>query len=130
MDIYLRIAGALLLLIAVAGACAPWVLAYGENNRRVDPIVREIFYIHNVYMTLFVLAFAIPCLTYPCELAGTPLGRFFCGFLGFAWSLRLAIQLWYHNTEIKRAYPAMNVLFSTTFLYLGVVFAVAAARGG
>ena len=129
MDLSLRIAGVLLGMIALAGCLAPWVLHYRENMGRVEPIVREIFYIHNVYMSLFVLSFAIPCLAFPREMAGTSLGRFFCGCNGFAWSLRVLIQFFYHNKAIKRAWPAMNVLFTATFLYLAACFIVAAAIG-
>ena len=129
MDISLRIAGALLGMIAVAGCLAPVVLNYRASIDRAEPIVREIFYIHNIYMSLFVISFAVPCLAFPRELTGTFLGRFFCGSLGFAWSLRLILQFCYHNRDIKRAWPAMNLVFTTTFLYLGVVFSIAAIAG-
>ena len=129
-DLLLRVAGVLLLLIAASALFTPRLLSYRENLAGVAPTVREIFYIHNLYVTLFVLAFAVACLIYPSELAGSPLGRFFCGFLAGAWGLRLLIQLAYHNREIKRSWPVMNVVFSATFLYLGLAFAAVASGWG
>ncbi len=123
----LQIAGGLLLLIAASSLFTPRLLGYRSNMERVDPTVREIFYIHNLYVTLFVIAFAIPCIAFPAEMYGTNTGRFFCAFLAFAWTLRLILQVCYHNREIKCAWPIMNLIFSATFLYLGVVFAAAAA---
>src|SRR4051794_7797276 len=108
----IRGAGILLLLIAASAIFTPRLLAYRENMGRVDPIVREIFHIHNLYVTLFVFAFAIACLAYTREMCGTPIGRFFCAFLSAAWLLRLLIQIFYHNKDIKRAWPTMNLVFS------------------
>lgn len=130
MTLSLRIAGLLLLALASSSLFVPRILAYRENMERVAPTVREIFYIHNLYVTLFVLAFAVLCLVYPADLLGTGAGRFVCAFLAAAWLLRLALQAFYHNREIKRAWPLMNVAYSLTFLYLGIVFAVAAAGLG
>jgi hypothetical protein len=126
----LRVAGILLLLIASSSFFTPRILDYKVNMEKVAPTVREIFYIHNLYVSLFVLAFAVLCLVYPREMIGTGIGRFLCAFLAGAWSLRLLLQVFYHNKEIKRAWPAMNVVYSLTFLYLGVVFAAAAAGYG
>lgn len=122
----LRIAGLFLLAIVLSSFFTPKILAYRENAARLDPTVREVFHIHNVYVTLFVLAFAVACLFYTREMVGTSLGRFFCAFLAAAWLLRLGIQLFYHNREIKRAWPLMNVIFSATFLFMGLAFAAAA----
>ena len=126
---HLRVAGGLLALIAVSALFTPRILAYRENLAKVEPTVREIFYIHNLYVTLFVIAFALPCLFAPAEMSTTSLGRFFSGFLALAWGLRFFIQMFYHNRKIKRAWPVMNVVFSATFVYLGAVFGFAAFGG-
>ncbi|WP_435018306.1 hypothetical protein TA3x_000270 [Tundrisphaera sp. TA3] len=126
----LRAAGVLLLLIAASSLFTPRILAYADNMKRLDPTVREVFNIHNLYVTLFVLAFAVAALAFPRELSGTPMGRFFSGFLAGAWWLRLLIQIFYHNREIKKAWPVMNLVYSLTFIYLGGVFAMAASGYG
>ena len=54
------------------------------------------------------------------------MGRFLSAFASGIWLLRLVLQFAYHNPEIRRARPAMNVVFSSAFLYLGVVFGLAA----
>lgn len=120
-------AGILLSLIVLSGFFTPGLLKYAESMKGAEPTVREIFYIHNTYVTLFVACFAVLCFAFGREMAGgSAMGRFLSGFLGAIWLLRLGIQVFYHNAEIKRAYPVMNVVFSATFLYLGVVFSLAA----
>ena len=127
---WLRVAGLLLLLLVASTFFAPKILRYRENLERIEPIVREVFQIHNLYITFYIGAFAVLALAYPEELATTSMGRFLAGFAGITWLLRLAIQFFYHNAEIKRAWPLMNVFYSLTFLYLGLSFGAVAVGLG
>ena len=43
---------------------------------------------------------------------------------------RKKIQIFYHNREIKKAWPLMNVVYTLTFIYLGTTFGMAAIGYG
>lgn len=123
----IQVAGIVQLLIASANLFAVRIFDYRENMRRMSPIVREVFVVQNVYIVLTVVGFALVCLIFPEDLAGTNrLGRFLAGFLCVFWTLRVVIQLAVYDREVKRRNFFLNGLFVLAFVYLGGVFAVAA----
>ena len=123
------LAGGLQLLIASASIFAPRKLHYAENLKRVDRTFRDVFVIHCVYIPLILVGFAALCFGFAGELiGGSLLGRSLCAFLAGFWGLRVLMQLFHYNAEIKRRFPVYNVLFLTTFVILTVIFTVAAVR--
>lgn len=128
---WIRVAGIVLLLIAAANIAAPRKLGYRENLARVAPIVRQVFVLHSVYILTVVLGIAGLCLFFAPELAGaSPLGRAISGFLALFWLSRTCFQVVYIDGEIKRANPLENAAYTLATAALGVVFALAAFRGG
>ncbi len=123
------LAGGLQLLIASANFFAPRKLRYAENLERVDRIVREIFVVHSVYIVLILTAFAGLCFAFSGELiGGSALARCLDGFLAVFWGLRVPIQLFHYNREIKRRHPIYNALFLCSFIALTAIFTIAAVR--
>ena len=125
----LWIAGGLQLLIASANFFAKRMFRYRENLAKVSPVVREVFAVQNGYIVLIQVAFATLCFAFAGELAsGRPLPRYLCAFLALFWGLRLPIQLFYYDREVKRQHPVFNAMFLLAFVYLTAVFAWAALR--
>ncbi len=123
-------AGALHLLVASANFFAPRKLHYGENLRKVSPIVRDVFIVQNIYIVLVQVTFALLCFLFAPELAGASLlGRFLSGFLALFWGLRVLLQLFFYNAEVKKEHPVFNLLFLACDLYLFAVFIVAIWAG-
>ena len=123
------LAGGLQLLVASANFFAKRMLRYRENLANVSPIVREIFVVQNAYIVLIQVGFAAMCFAFAAELAaGRPLARYLCAFLAVFWGLRLPIQLFYYDRELKRRHPVFNAMFLAAFAYLASVFAWAALR--
>jgi hypothetical protein len=122
----IQLAGALHLFVACANFALPKILSYRENLAKVTPIIREIFFVHALYIVLVLVGIGLLCLFFPGDLAGSSrLGRFLSGFLAIFWSLRVVIQFCFYDRTIKLDHPFGNVLFSTIFLYFAVVFVAA-----
>ena len=125
----LWVAGGLQLLVASSNFFAPRKLRYAENLARLDRTVRDIFVIHCIYIVLILTAFAALCFAFPHDLAGgSLLGRSLSGFLALFWGLRVAMQMFHYNNEIKRKYPVFNAMFLATFVALTAIFTIAAVR--
>lgn len=128
---FLWAAGVLHVLIAAVNFFAIRRFQYRENLAKVSPLVREIFWVHHLFIVLVLGAFAALCLCFAPEMAGaSTLGRFLSGFLAVFWSLRVGVQVFVYDSEVKRQNPQWNALFLLAFAYLSVVFALAAILGG
>jgi hypothetical protein len=126
---WIQVAGVVQLAIGLANLPLARRLQYRKNLAGASSIVRQVFYVHAVYIVLVVLGFAALSLLFPAELAGgQPLGRFLSGFLAVFWLLRVPIQLLYYPTEIRRQNRLADVVFTVAFAFLAVVFGLAAVR--
>lgn len=124
---WLWAAGVLQLLIAAANFFAAHLLRYRENLARASPMVREVFLVQNLYLVLVLLANAGACFFFAAELAGgSLLGRALSGFLALFWGLRVPIQLFVYDADVKRRFPVFNLLFLLAFVCLTGVFTAAA----
>lgn len=124
---FIWIAGVIQLSIAAANIWVPGILHYGENLAKVSSIVRQVFIVHAIYMVMVLLAFSALCFFFAPELAGgTPFGRFLSAFLAVFWLLRVALQLFFYDPEIRAKYRLGDVAYTLAVTYLGLVFAVAA----
>jgi len=121
------LAGVLQLLVAASNFFAPRMLDFRGNLARLDPTVREIFVLRGQFIVLVLVAFALLCFGFAADLAGGGLlGRCLCGFLALFWGLRALMQVIHYNAEIKRRYPAFNLLFLGTFIVLTAIFTMVA----
>jgi hypothetical protein len=120
-------AGILQLLVASANFFAPRKLQFRENLAQASQTVRDIFAVHCVYIVLILVSFAMLSFMFAGELAGgSLLGRSLSGFLACFWGLRIALQLFHYNRDIKRKHPIYNLIFLATFVILTIIFTLAA----
>lgn len=127
MKTAIQLAGLVQLIIASANFFAPAILDYRGNLARVSPMIRQIFTVHCLYIVLVLAGLAGACLFFANELtAHTPAARYANVFLAFFWGLRVCIQLFYYDRQTKREHVLANLFFTAAFLYLGVVFTLAA----
>jgi hypothetical protein len=123
----LAIAGVCHVLIAVANFPAAKVLNYRGELARVSPMVREIFYVQNLYIELILVAQAFICWLFPQQLlGGSAFGRFWSGFLTVFWGLRLAIQLGWYDRSARKTYWPVDLGMIAFQIYLTAVFVCAA----
>jgi hypothetical protein len=120
-------AGFIHLGIVVANFPLPGRLRVRERLAGVPSYIRQIFYVHWVYIVIVVGMFGALCFGFARELAGgSRLGRFLSGFLCAFWSLRIVLQLFYYDREIRRENRILDLLYLGSLVVLVAVFGVAA----
>jgi len=123
----LWLAGVVQLLIVIANFVLPKKLSCRKQLSRVSPMIREVFVIHWIYIVFVLGIFASLCFWFAPELAGASrLGRFLSTVMAVFWLSRVPIQLFYYDPEIRRQNRMSDVAFLLAFLYLGIVFSIAA----
>ena len=124
---WLWVAGAIQLVIIAANFALRKKLRCRENLVKVSPMIREVFVVHWLYVVLVLGIFTKLCFWFAPELAGgSRIGRFLSLAMAIFWLLRVPIQLFFYDPEIRRQNRLADVAFLLTFSYLGVVFGVAA----
>ncbi|MCB1094955.1 MAG: hypothetical protein KDN22_05180 [Verrucomicrobiae bacterium] len=121
--VLLYVAAFTLTMILIANFIAPKKLNYKGNVSRMEPLHREVFHVHCLYTILTIGGMAALCWFMPRQLAGgSPLAVVLLWFMAGYWSLRVLIQFFFYNREIKKTYPVYNVMFTLAFGYLGLAF--------
>jgi hypothetical protein len=124
---WLWVAGAIQLVVIAANFALPKKLRCRENLAKVSPMIREVFVVHWLYIVLVLGIFTTLCFWFAPELAGgSRLGRFLSLAMAIFWLLRVPIQLFFYDREIRRQNRLADVAFLLTFSYLGIVFGAAA----
>lgn len=124
---WLWAAGAVQLVIIAANFVLPKKLRCRENLARVSPMIREVFIVHWVYIVLVLGIFTSLSFWFAPELAGaTRLGRYLSAAIAVFWLLRVPIQIFFYDHELRKQNRLGDVIFLLAFSYLGVVFSVAA----
>src|ERR1017187_1414567 len=126
---YIWTAGIVQWVIASANLFIPAKLGYGENLEKVSTIVRQIFIVHAVYVVGVLIGLGALSLWFAPELASGPgLGRFLSLLMAAFWLPRIVVQLGYYDNRVKKQHRVSHWFFTLLFIYLGVVFTLAAWR--
>lgn len=122
-------AGAVHVGIMAANVPLPGRLKVRERLAGVPRFVRQIFYVHWVYIVIVLGLFAALCFGFAPELAGaSALGRFLSGFMAAFWLLRIALQIFYYDLAIRRENRMLDSLYLASLIALVVVFGSAVIR--
>ena len=122
-------AGALHVGIMLANVPLPGRLRVRERLAGVPRFARQIFYVHWVYIVIVLGLFAALCFAFAAELAGASgMGRFLSAFIAGFWLLRIVLQVFYYDREVRRENRGMDTLYLGSLAVMVVVFAVAALR--
>jgi hypothetical protein len=115
--------------IMAANIPLPARLRVRERLAAVPRFVRQIFYVHWVYIVIVLGMFAALCFGFTPELAGASgLGRFLSGFIAGFWLLRIGLQIFYYDREIRRENRGLDRLYVGALIVLVVIFGMAAVR--
>ena len=124
-------AGAVQVAIIAANLPLPGRLRLREGLGGVPRFVRQIFYVHWVYIVIVLVMFAALCFGFARELAGaSALGRFLSGFIAGFWLLRIVLQIFYYDPEIRRENRGLDLMYVGALILLVTVFGIAALRPG
>lgn len=122
-------AGAVHVGIVLANIPLPGRLRVREKLAGVPQFVRQIFYVHWIYIVIIVGMFAALCFGFATELAGaSELGRFLSGFIAAFWLLRILLQVFYYDRELRRENRGLDLLYVGSLAGLVVIFGMAAVR--
>ncbi len=113
--------------IIAANVPLPGRLRVRDHLAVVPRFIRQIFYVHWIYIIIVLGMFAALCFGFAHELAGgSTLGRFLSFFLCAFWLLRIVLQLFYYDREVRRQNRTLDALYLLSLVVLVVVFALAA----
>jgi len=126
LELHLRIAGVLLLLLAAIHPLMPKELGWKQDLAKLTPINRQVFLVHVGFIVLMLVLMGSLALFYAAELA-TPdrLSRAVLGGLALFWGLRLFTQQFVYDRSLWRGnprYTAVHIALTVLWLYLTVVF--------
>jgi hypothetical protein len=122
-------AGAVHVGIVAANFLLPGRLRVRERLAGVPKFLRQIFYLHWVYIVIVVGMFAALCFGFAPELAGASrLGRFLSGFMAGFWLLRIVLQIFYYDREVRRENRGLDMLYVGSLIVLVAIFGAAAVR--
>lgn len=125
----IRGAGFVHLGIIAANVPLPGRLRVRERLAGVPKFVRQIFYVHWAYIVIVLGQFAGLCFGFARELAGAScLGRFLSGFIAGFWLLRIGLQVFYYDPEMRRENRGLDLLYVGSLAGLVVIFGMAAVR--
>src|SRR5690349_14128540 len=100
LKIALVTAGVLHLVPLSAGLTVPRVLRLNRELSRLDPLTRQLIWVHGTFIVVTILAFGLITVTSAeSMLQGTPLAAGIAAFIGLFWLLRLLIQLFYFDAR-------------------------------
>jgi hypothetical protein len=115
--------------IMAANIPLPGRLRVRKRLAGVPRFLRQIFYVHWVYIVIVLGMFAALCFGFAPELAGaSALGRFLSGFMAGFWLLRIVLQISYYDREIRRENWGLDMLYVVALIVLVMVFGMAALR--
>jgi hypothetical protein len=124
------IAGLLHFGILIASALVPQVLDWRKSLAQLDPLLRQLIWVHGAFIVLVIIGFGLLSLVYASELAsGEPLARGVAALVAIFWGARLAVQFFVFDAKphlrslwLKLGYHGLTLVFA----YIAVVLAVAA----
>jgi hypothetical protein len=132
LELCLRVAGALLLLLAAAHVTFPKRFSWAEELARLSLLNRQMFLVHVGYIVFLVASMGALSLFFTeALLEGTSLSRLVAGWLFLFWFSRLIVQWVVYDRALwqgDRLNTAVHVLFTGFWLYLSIVYGWAVWR--
>jgi len=129
MESLLRISGILMIGLALLHVIFPRYFKWKEELRSITLLTRQVHYIHTFFIGLIVLLMGALCIGSASELLTTTLGRQVCFGLFIFWFCRLMVQFFGYSSSHwkgKSFETAVHVVFSLFWMFLSVVFGLAA----
>jgi hypothetical protein len=122
-------AGVVHMGIVAANIPLPGRLQVRERLTGVPKFLRQIVYVHWLYIVIVVGLFAGLCFGFAPELAGASgLGRFLSAFIAGFWLLRIVLQIFYYDREVRRENRGLDMIYLGSLAVLVVIFGMAALR--
>lgn len=126
-EVLLYAAGVLQLIMLAASWTLPQTLNYKENLAKVAPLIRQLFYVHTLFISFILMLFALLCIGFTEELlGGSAVGTLMSGFMALFWGIRIVIQLSYYDPELRSEHRLEDVSFTLALIFLTITFSATA----
>ena len=126
LEVHLRIAGTLLLLLAAAHIFFPKQLGWQADLAKLTLLNRQIFLVHVGFIVLILVLFGTLALFFAGDLAApSRLARAVLAGLTLFWGLRLLTQQFIYGRSLwrgNRRNTVLHILASLLWAYFAVVF--------
>jgi hypothetical protein len=126
LELHLRIAGALLLLLAAAHFLFPQQLGWKEDLAKLTLLNRQIFLVHVGFIMLILVLFGALAFFFAGDLvAPSRLAKAVLAGLTLFWGLRLLTQHFIYDRSLwrgNRRNTILHILASLLWTYLTIVF--------
>lgn len=129
METHLNIVGMLLIALALLHVIFPRYFRWKKTTASLEPVTREILYVHTFFIALTVLLMGLLCVSSADLLLNSPLGTRVCLGLATFWSIRLLFQFFGYSADLWRGKTfetCVHIGFSFLWVYLSTVFWIAA----
>ena len=132
MLLHFHIVGVLLIILAIVNLFVPSRFNWREELARVSLLNRQIFIVHDIFIILILLLFALLLLLYgEALLDRTPLARAILAGLSVFWVMRMLMQWFFYSPQIWRGHrfnTVMHLVFSALWIYFATTFVIALCR--
>ena len=124
------VGGAIHAAIVLANIPLPGRLQVRKHLAAAPLFMRQIFYVHWLYIVIVVGLFGALSFAFASELAGASrLGTFLSATIALFWLLRVVLQWLYYDPEIRRQNRALDLLYGMSLIALVGTYGFAAVRG-
>jgi len=129
LELAMRVAGALMIALALVHPYFARRLRWQEELTKVDLLTRQVFFVHMLFLCLVLFWMGMMALWMPeLLLSPAPLPLLVTGGIAIFWATRLVVQWAVYRPELWRGKPfETKVHWAFTFLwsYFTAVFGVA-----
>ena len=121
------IAGGIQAGIVFANFLLPRMLQVRAGVSSLPHFLKQVFYVHWVYIVIVVGFFSVLSFGFAHELSGaSALGRFLSAFMAGFWLLRIVLQWFYYDPAILHRHRFLYTLYTSSLIALISIFAMAA----
>ena len=129
MKVHLQVAGALLILLALAQPLFDRYFRWSIETARLSTFTRQVFQVHGFFITVILLMMGWLSFFHAEELEKpTPLGRAVLAGFAIFWILRALSQWFWYDSGVwrgSRFRTMMHGAFSLLWIYLAGTYCVA-----
>ena len=125
----LWVAGCIQAGIVLVNFVLPRKLRVREGLAQVPAFLKQVFYVHWLYIVIIVGLFSFLCFRFAGELSGgSPLGTFLSAFIAGFWLLRIGLQWFYYDSDTRREHRFLDALYTLSLVALVGILGWAAFR--
>lgn len=125
MEIYLKIAGIILIVLGIVHVAFPRRFNWKTDLAGLSLINRQMMVVHTFFIALTVFMMGILSLFYSVQLLTNPFGKVISMGLAIFWFIRLVFQFFVYSKELwrgKKFETIMHIIFALIWIYLTVVY--------